>query len=72
MSTICADELLHDEGRIRTVDALAHGLRRPRIETTSAGERTPAASPARRYEDFEARSTDLGDVLGGIVFPRVV
>lgn len=64
MSTMYADDLLHLPGRLRPL--------KPR---TRAGRASPRpAAPARtrplRYEDFEARSTRLEDLLGGHVFPR--
>lgn len=71
MSTICADELFRDNGGLHDRETVRrHPVSRaatPRRETTTA----PAAATRRRYEDFEARSSHLGDLLGGHVFPRM-
>lgn len=69
MTTIYADDLLHVPGRMRPAEP------RTRVAATTERPRPTAAEPAparpRRYEDFELRSTGLGDLLGGRVFPRL-
>jgi len=68
MSTICADELFPgDTGSRNRRTSAAPAASHPR----AAADAGPTPATGRRYEDFEARSSHLGDLLGGQVFPRL-
>lgn len=72
MSTICADELLYEPGNLREDRRARATPARHRAATTarSGSGPAPATATRRRFEDFEARASHLGDLLGGQVFPR--
>lgn len=71
MTTICADDLLRHEParpaaeRVAKAASTTRGHRPATTHTGSADQSAPA-----RYEDHERRSSALGDLLGGQVFPR--
>jgi hypothetical protein len=74
MSTICADELFPGEARLRDRET----ARRAPAATVASTPRAdgaaghgPVPATRRRYEDFEARSSHLDDLLSGQVFPRI-
>lgn len=72
MTTICADELLREPAPARPATAPAakpEPVAQPRRE--AAAPRIAAERPRPlRYEDFEQRTSAMGDLLGGQVFPR--
>jgi len=71
MTTICADDLLRHESarpaaeRVAKAATTTRGRRPAAVHSASVGGSAPA-----RYEDHERRSSALGDLLGGQVFPR--
>lgn len=69
MATICADELLREASPARPVAVpAAKPATTPRPAAALAA---PVERPRPlRYEDFEQRTSTLGDLLGGQVFPR--
>lgn len=73
MSTICADELLNGPDALREDRPERKAPVRPVRVTTADTDIQGARRPAtrKRFEDFEVRSSGLGDLLGGQVFPRV-
>lgn len=75
MSTICADDLFPGEARLRDRETARRAAPAAPVASTPrpgiTAARGPAAATRRRYEDFEARSSHLDDLLGGQVFPRI-
>lgn len=73
MTTICADELLHEAGDVRENRTQRRTPARPRpaAEARPATGRARTPATRKRFEDFEARTSSLGDLLGGQIFPRV-
>lgn len=73
MTTICADELLREVAPERRT---ARPAAKPASVTRPHRETAPRAVVERprplRHEDFEQRTSALGDLLGGQVFPRSV
>lgn len=72
MTTICADELLRETAPARpatTPAAKPVPVAQPRHVAPQAATERPRPL---RYEDFEQRTSALGDLLGGQVFPRSV
>lgn len=72
MTTICADELLRETAPARpaiTTVTKPESVAQPRHVAPQAAVERPRPL---RYEDFEQRTSVLGDLLGGQVFPRSV
>jgi len=71
MTTICADDLLRHESARPATERVAKAATAKRGHRPAATHNGPLdASAPTRYEDHERRSSTLGDLLGGQVFPR--
>lgn len=72
MTTICADELLRETAPARSAATPAAKPKPAAQPHRAAPEATAERSRPLRHEDFEQRTSALGDLLGGQVFPRSV
>lgn len=73
MTTICADELLRETPPARPAAVpAAEPEAAPRRRAVAAAVTSAERPRPLRYEDFEQRTSTLGDLLGGQVFPRSV